>query len=148
LILLDTNYFIRFLVAPATPELRRMAEAAQSLLSAAERGEVEITTTEVVLHEVAFVLASKRHYALPAGEIAGKMAAILRLPAFRLPRGEKRRYLDALDLWSRHPALGFADALVATTAISREAESATFDRHFNRFAGLKRWQPPESTRAE
>jgi predicted nucleic acid-binding protein len=144
-ILLDANYFLRYLVQPATPDLRAMAETARALLAAVERGEEEITTTEVVLHEVAYVLASKAHYGLPVSEITTGLATILRLPGFRLPRGEKKRFLRALDLWATYPTLGLADALIATTAIARGAELATFDRDFDRIPGLTRWQPPTTT---
>jgi len=59
-----------------------------------------------------------------------------------LPRGEKRRFLQALDLWATYPALGYAEALVATTAALRGAGLATFDRDFDRIPGISRWQPP------
>lgn len=76
----DTNVFVRYLVQPATPELRAMAEAAKALFTAAERGDEEITTTEVVLHEAAYVLASKAHYGLPVVDVTAALATILRLP--------------------------------------------------------------------
>jgi predicted nucleic acid-binding protein len=140
-IFLDTNIIVRYLVQPATPELRAMAEAAKALFTAVERGEEEITTTEVVLHEAAYVLASKAHYGLPVADIVAALATILRLPGFRLPRGEKRRFLHALDLWAIYPTLGYADALVATTARLRGAALATFDQDFDRIPGLALWKP-------
>ena len=142
MILLDANIFLRYIVTPSTPEIRVMAETAKALLASVERGEEEITTTEVVLHEVAYVLASKTHYGLPASEITTALATILRLPGFRLPRGEKKRFLRALDLWETYPALGLADALIATTAMTRGAALATFARDFDRIPDLTRWQPP------
>jgi predicted nucleic acid-binding protein len=144
-IFLDANIFLRYLVRPATPALNVMAETANALFASVERGGEEITTTEVVLHEVAYVLASKTHYALPVSEITTGLATILRLPGFRLPRGEKKRFLRALDLWATYPTLGLADALIATTAMTRGAALATFDRDFDRIPGLTRWQPPEKT---
>ena len=142
MIFLDTNVIVRYLVQPSTTELRAMSEAAKALFAAVERGEEEITTTEVVLHEAAYVLASKAHYGLPVAYITTALATILRLPGFRLPRGEKRRFLQALDLWTTYPTLGYADALVATTATLRGATLATFDRDFDRIPGISRWQPP------
>ncbi len=142
MIFLDANIFLRYLITPATPELRLMAETAKALFASVERGEEEITTTEVVLHEVAYILASKTHYSLPVSEITTGLAIILRLPGFRLPRGEKRRFLRALDLWATYPTLGLADALVATTAQLRGAALASFDRDFERIPGLTRWRPP------
>jgi predicted nucleic acid-binding protein len=79
MIFLDANYFLRYLVQPTTPELRAMAEAAKALFLAIQRGEEEATTTEVVLHEVVYVLASKAHYNVPPAEIVANLKPLLRL---------------------------------------------------------------------
>lgn len=139
MIFLDTNFILRYLVSPSTPEIEVMAESARSLFAAVERGDVLATTTEVVLHEVAYIMTSKGHYARSVDEVTTALATIVRLPGFRLPRGEKKRFLAAIDLWETYPTLGFADALVATTAKLRGAELATFDREFNRIPGLNLW---------
>jgi hypothetical protein len=70
-----------------------------------------VTTSEAVIAEVAFVLASPRQYGLPPAEIALRLKPILALPHLTLPRGQKRRYLRALDLWADYPRLGFVEAL-------------------------------------
>lgn len=142
MIFLDANVVLRYLVAPATPEIRVMAETARALFAAVERGDEEITTTEVVLHEVTFVLNAKAHYALPVPTIARDLRTILHLPGFRLPRGQKRLYLRALDLWESHPKLGLADAIVAASVEQRGIALASFDRHFDAIPGITRWRPP------
>lgn len=139
MIFLDSNMFLRYLGQDSDERSRQMAKIALSLFESVERGEEEITTSEVVLHEVAFVLASKRHFGVPVPEIADALSYILRLPGFRLQPGLKRRYLSALELWTKHPALGLADAIVATTAIELEVPLATFDAHFDRVPGVVRW---------
>lgn len=142
MIFLDANVILRYLVVPSTPEIRAMAETARTLFAAVERGEEEITTTEVVLHEVAYVLAAKTHYGLPVAEVTSRLRTILGVPGFRLARGQKRLYLRALDLWDAHPTLGFADAIVAASVEARGIPLATFDAHFDRVPGLPRWSPP------
>lgn len=119
MIFLDANVILRYLVAPSTPEIRRMAEIARALFEAVERGDEEITTAEVVLHEVAYVLAAKTHYNLPVPIVTGNLRALLCLPGFRLPRGQKRLYLHALDLWEAHPKLGFDGDFDAVPNLSR-----------------------------
>lgn len=47
-----------------------MAHTARTLFRAVERGEEEVTTTEVVLHEIVYILTSKKHYSRPPAEIA------------------------------------------------------------------------------
>ena len=144
MIFLDANVFLRYLVQAVTPEQRTMAETARSLFEAVHRGEVEVTTTEVVLHEVVYDLASKKHYGLPPADIAAALKLILSLPGFRLPRGEKRLYLRAFDLYVRYPQLGFADAIVAARVTEKGMPLATFDGDFDGLPGVTRWQPPES----
>jgi hypothetical protein len=44
-ILVDANYFLRYLVQPTTPAQQARAEAARWLFEAVQRGEEEITTS-------------------------------------------------------------------------------------------------------
>jgi predicted nucleic acid-binding protein len=109
-----------------------------------KRGDEEVTTTEVVLHEVAYVLASKAHYNLPAADVATTLKSFLRLRGLKLPTGERRLYLRALDLYAAHPRLGFADAIVAERVRAAGIPLATFDAHFDWLPGITRWQPPST----
>lgn len=118
-------------VPPTTPAQHEMAEITRALFQAVERGAEEITTTEVVLHEVIDVLASREHYAVPPPEIAAMIGLILRMPGFRLPRGDKRVYLRALDLFASHSKLGFADAVVASRVERQAIPLASFDTDFD-----------------
>ncbi len=141
MIFLDANYILRYLVKPVTTAQQAMAETTRSLFRAVERGEEVVTTSEVVLHEVIYVLASKKHYNLPSNDIATKLGIILRLKGFRLPRGEKRLYLRALDLYATYPRLGFADAVVAARVEREGIPLASFDSDFDAIPGVVRWQP-------
>lgn len=139
MIFLDANYFLRYLIEPVTPAQQAMAEISRDLFLAVERSAEEVTTTEVVLHEVIYVLASKKHYAVPPSEIAAMIGLILRMPGFRLPRGDKRVYLRALDLFASHPKLGFADAVVAARVERQGIPLATFDADFDDIPTIRRW---------
>ena len=141
MIIVDTNVFLRFLTTPVTPEDQQMAEAARGLFEAVERGDETITTTDVVLHEVTYLLVGRGHYAHTVEAVATAFREILNFPGFWLPQESRRRYLDALDLWERFPTLGFADALLAVIALETESELASFDRDFDRVPGLRRWTP-------
>jgi predicted nucleic acid-binding protein len=65
MIFLDANFLIRYSTQPETPEEAAMTTTASLLFDAIDRGEEEATTSEVVLHEVAYILASKKHLHLP-----------------------------------------------------------------------------------
>jgi predicted nucleic acid-binding protein len=139
---LDANVFLRYLVAPTSPETQAMQDEATALFEAVERGEDEATTSEAVLAEVAFVLASLRQYYLPPADVAAYLAPLIRLPGLKLPRGQKRRYLRALDVWAANPKLGFVDALTVALVEHSGIELATFDADFDAIPGVTRRRPP------
>jgi predicted nucleic acid-binding protein len=142
MIFLDANIFLRYLTRPTSPKLVEMHAIAESLIQAANRGEVDITTSEVVLHEVVYVLSSKKQYNLPATEIAAFLSPLLQMSGMKLPRGDKRLYLRALDIYTTYSKLGFADSIIAARAEHLGAELATFDRGLARLDIFTRWQPP------
>lgn len=139
MIFLDANYFLRNIVQPDNPENRARHDLAAAVFAAAARGETEITTSESVLAEVAYVLASPRQYGLSAAEIAARLKPILALRAFKHPH--KRRYLRALDIWMSYPRLGFEDALTVAELEETGLPLATFDRDLDDIPGIRRWVP-------
>jgi len=64
---------------------------------------------------------------------------ILRMPGFRLPRGDKRVYLRALDLFASHTKLGFADAVVASRVERQDIPHAAFDKDVDDIPTITRW---------
>lgn len=144
MIFLDANILLRALTRSADPAVQRMNQRAGELLRQAERGEVEVTTSDAVIAEVAFILTAKAHYQLPVADAAGRLAAILRLRGVKVR--EKRTVLRALELWAEHPQLGFVDALTASYAQQTGIQLATFDTDFDVFSDIARWQPESEER--
>lgn len=138
MIFLDANIFLRALTQSTDPVIQQMHERAADLFRRAERGEAEVTTSDAVIAEVAFVLTSKAHYQLAVGDAAGRLATLLRVRGFKLR--DKRILLRALDLWALHPKLGFVDALTASYAQQSNVELATFDTDFDQIPNITRWQ--------
>ncbi len=143
MIFLDANIFLRHLVQPTTPETARMQAIASALFDGMERGDQEATTSEVVLHEVCYVLASKKHYHLAPTDIAAYLIPLLRLPGLKLGRGEKRLYLRALEIYVANPKLEFADAIVAARCEAPGTHLATFDEQLAQLPTVTRWQTPQ-----
>jgi|SRR4051812_30770040 len=141
MIFLDANVFLRYLIEPDDPDNQSKHEFAAAFFEAIELGEEEATTSETILAEVAFILASKKQYNLPPAEIAAYLAPIIRMPGLRLPRGRKGLYLRALEIWSDLARLGFVDALTAATVERTELRLATFDTDFDNLSNIRRWQP-------
>jgi predicted nucleic acid-binding protein len=138
-IFLDANILLRALVDPTDADSRQLCEVAIGLIRQANRGDVEVTTSDAVLAEVAFILTARAHYQLPASTAAGLISPILQLRGFRHP--EKRAILRALEIWASVPRLGFVDALTLAYAQAPGMRLATFDIDFDGLPGIDRWQP-------
>jgi predicted nucleic acid-binding protein len=140
-IFIDANIVLRALTQPTDDTSRGFQMAAANLMRRAEQGELQITTSDAVLAEVAFVLTSKNQYNIPSATAAAMIAAVVRLRGFRHP--ERQILLRALELWQDHPRIEFVDALTASYAINSGMLLATFDAHFDRFPQIARWVPPD-----
>lgn len=141
MIFVDANILLRALTRSDQPDIRRMSETAADLFRRADRDEIELTTSDAVVAEAAFILTAKARYALPADDAAARLAALLRLPGVRLR--DKRVVLRGLDIWAEHPKLGFVDALTAAHAQRTGIRLASFDADFDRFPEIDRWMPDD-----
>jgi predicted nucleic acid-binding protein len=139
MIFIDANVILRALVQPSDAHVSRLSQISGDLLRQADRGEVEITTSDAVLAEVAFVLTGRAHANLPVALAADLIASIVRLRGFR--HGAKRSLLRALELWGLRPSIGFVDALTAAYAQTPGMQLATFDEDFATIPGIDRWRP-------
>lgn len=139
MIFLDANIFLRYLVHAASPQEEKMQEIASRIFDAVDRGEESVTTTEMVIHEVCFVLGSSKQYGYPVEDIVFMLSGILNLPGFWLPRGEKQIYLDALEVFRSHPKLEFSDAVIAIRAQRAGLQLATFDRALAQLSIVTPW---------
>ena len=84
-IFVDTNVFMRFFTA----DQPGMAEDCRQLLDRAERGELQLHTSHLVLAEIAWTLRS--HYRVSRGEIATKLFDLLALRSLRIDQKEMLR---------------------------------------------------------
>lgn len=137
MIFLDANVLLRTLADDDDPIIHRWSRQAGALLAQADRGEADLTTSDAVLAEVAFILTAKSHYRLPVSEAAAALAAIVSSRGVKLI--DKRSILRALDLWEAHPRIGFVDALTAAYAQAPGMLLASFDTDFNGISGISRW---------
>ena len=138
MIVVDTNYFLRFLTRPVTPQDHEMFAAADTLFRGAETGALAFTTTDAIVAEVAFGL--QRHYGAGRPEVADALRRLLRLKGCRLPT--RAWCIAAFDVWETNPKLSYVDALAAVQARETGSTLATFDQDLSRAAGVALWQPP------
>ena len=145
MIFVDTNVFLLYLTPVSTvADVPRKAHA-RSLFAQIETGELPATASEVVLHEVCFILTSSKHYRYTAAQIAPEMSNMIQWPGFVFPLVDKAVYTRAFELWEQHPKLEFSDSVIAARCERSGHQLATFDRHFQNLPFLDFWQPETST---
>ncbi len=135
---LDTNIIIRY-VTQDDPD---KAERSRELLKKVEAGELTFFASESIVVEIVQVLSSKGLYNQPRATVASHLSAILALT--RLKLANKRTILRALDVWVNASAsVDFVDALsVAHMERQHISSIASFDRDFDRFTQIDRYEPP------
>ena len=141
MIFLDANLILRYIANVETDDQVRMQRVAGDLMLALEAGIVEATTSEVVLHEVCFVMTSRRQYGVSVNDAITALEPILRLPALKFPSGDREIYLRALEIWERNPKLEFSDSVIAARCEINGWELATFDETLGSLPNVARWHP-------
>ena len=134
-VFIDTNIIIRFLTKD-DPEKQR---ACYDLFKQAQENKIILTTSESVIAESVFVLASKKHYHLPPEEIKSRLLPILSLRGLKL--AHRKMLFRALDLYA-FLAIDFEDCLsIAHMERQKLEEIYSYDQDFDRVASLKRIEP-------
>jgi predicted nucleic acid-binding protein len=132
---IDANIFVRYVTAD-DPGANAIAAAIIQRLS---DGKEEAFTTDVHIHETAYVLASRSLYGLSHAVVAGALKQLLLIKNLKM--NNKQLCLEALEVFAQYPQLDFADALaVASMRRKGITEIYTFDRDFDRVQGVTRVQ--------
>jgi len=131
-LLLDTNIIIRFLTGDHPAHSRR----SRSLFARAAAGDVTLVVTDLALAETVWVLQSfyKRH----RDEIAAALKDLIESAGSEVKN--KAVLLSALQNFAQTD-FNFVDAYHAAIAAAESIGVASFDRDFDRFAGVKRVEP-------
>jgi predicted nucleic acid-binding protein len=131
----DTNLFIRLLAREDPAKTQRCL----NLLERAQRGEVRLVTSESVVAEVVYVLASPVLYRLSRPDIARLLRPVLEIKGLRIEH--KRSVLRALDLYEQSN-LDFEDCLSVEHVRRMRLDGIyTYDRGFDRVPALRRLEP-------
>ena len=133
--ILDTNLLIRFL----RNDHPAMSSAAAELFLQSASGKVELHLDPTIVAETAFVLISFYKQSQP--EVADAIRDLITGCRLKVPLEEIS--LDALERFKAQP-VDFPDALVAAIAAHQGVPVASFDRDFDRFKDVKRFEPSVS----
>lgn len=131
----DTNIFLRYL----TQDHPAAAQKCFELFQRVKRKEIQLTTSESVLAEVVYVLASPRLYNQPRKNIKTLLLPIVSLSGLKIPN--RKVFLRALDIYAE-TNLDLEDAL--SVAFMERQELTTilsYDKHFDKIAGIHRTEP-------
>lgn len=130
---LDTNILIYYL----TRVDEEKAAHCLALIEAAERRDVELMTTELVVAETVWILESRTRNT--AEEIRDMLLPVLQLPGLRLP--DKHSWPRVFDLYCER-RIDFIDAYNAVT-MERAGISDiySYDRDFDGLEGITRIEP-------
>lgn len=129
---LDSNILLRFF----TGDPPAMFAAAAALIERAERGEVLLDLSPLVIAETAFTLES--FFKRPRKEVAGTLLEFVSRLGVRV--AERDLILDAL---ARVQSTGvhLVDAYLAASAAATKNPVASFDRDFDKFRDVTRYEP-------
>lgn len=133
---LDANVFVRYLVRDDEAK----AQACFDLFQRVKLGQEQVSTNDVIVAEVAYVLSSRALYHLGHDDVRARLVPLLSLSGLKLPR--KRLCFRALETYAAHPSLDFEDALaVGTIENDPSGEICSYDRDFDRVPGVKGAEP-------
>jgi predicted nucleic acid-binding protein len=132
---LDANIFIRHL----TNDHPLISPACFALFQAIEQGREQAWTSDLVITEVVFVLASKTLCNLDRERIRDLVLPLISLSGIKLVN--KRLYRRVFDLYTTS-AIDYTDAYIAALMESRkQIELYSYDTHFDRIPTIKRIEP-------
>lgn len=130
---LDTNVLLRHFLQDDPDQSPRATACLQRI----EDGALRVRIADTVVFETVFVL--ERRYRQPKEAIGAVLRLFVALPSVAL--SAKARMLRALGLYA-DLNLPFADAYHAAVALDTGiAEILSFDRDFDRIAGITRFEP-------
>jgi len=133
---LDTSVLLRYFLDDDPPR----SESARELMRRIDSGNEQVTTCSVVLFEVIFTLQKSAR--LTKAEIRDAITFILDLDGFRF--SESHLFVAALELFVEKN-IAFGDAFIAASMIEEGIQEVfSFDSHFERVPGIRRFLPQSS----
>lgn len=127
----DANVLLRFL----TGEPKDLADKAASLMARAERGEVVLVVSSLVIAEAIWVLKSFYRHSLE--EIAGVLVPLMSADGLEVE--DRETLIQGVEL-ARDENVDFVDAVLALQASRRGESVCSFDGDFKRLP--VQWMTP------
>ena len=130
---LDTSILLGYLL-----DEDKRAQACLALLQKAERGEIRLRTTPLVIAEIVWTLQSSR-YGLSPQEIRERLMPVLTLRGLILD--DKQMYGKVMELYCTHN-INFTDAFNAAVMLKEGlTHMYSYDQQYDRLSFLQRAEP-------
>jgi len=130
----DANVILRYL----TDEPAEQAERVARLFDQVASGQVSLTLDDITVAEVVWTLSS--FYKMPRKEIADAMLQLLSAGGIECRDGA---VVQRALVFFEEKNVDYADALLCARMLAEgEPDVYSFDRHFDRIAGIRRLEPP------
>jgi predicted nucleic acid-binding protein len=134
-LLLDANVLVRFLVQDDP----RQGAAATALFEKAERHEVVLHLDGLTVAEVVYVLTGR--YGQRRSDVVNVLLAVIQTTGVKT--AEQEIVTDALQRFGAMN-VDFPDAWLAAHAAQLGCEVASFDRDFDKFKDVRRFDPADA----
>ena len=130
---IDANVFIRYLSGDDPTK----QEKSKALIERIRTGQEVVFSTEVILHEVCYILSALTHYSLTHQEIRDRLYPILQIPSLHV--ANKTLCLEALNIFATGEKIDFSDALSVAYVRNGVADGIySFDRKLDNVPGSHR----------
>jgi predicted nucleic acid-binding protein len=134
--LVDTNVFIRYLIGDDPAKQHQ----SKDLIERINSGKEEALTTDVIIHEICYVLSASTHYNLSHQDIRDRLYPILVMQGLHLTA--KSLCLEALNLFATGEKIDYSDALSAAYVRNGLVEGIySYDRKLDNLPGSGRLEP-------
>ena len=131
MIFLDTNIILRYL----TRDDEAKAQACFNLFQRVAEGKETLITTELIIAEVAYVLASSKNYGMSHEDIRARLLPLLMLPGLYV--AQKQVCVRALEIYASSAKLDFEDAFsIAFMEREKVLNIYSYDTDFDDFPDL------------
>jgi predicted nucleic acid-binding protein len=131
--LIDTNVFIRYLIGDDATKQQK----SKKLIERIRAGQEEAFTTDVIVHEVCYVLSASTHYNLSHQDIRDRLYPILAMPELHM--ANKSLCLEALNIFAAGEKIDLSDAISVAYVRNGLVDGIySFDRKLDNLPGSNR----------
>ena len=131
--LIDANVFIRYLIGDDAAKQQK----SKQLIDRIRTGQEEAFTTDIIVHEVCYVLSASTHYNLSHQDIRDRLYPILAIQGLHI--ANKSICLEALNIFAAGEKVDLSDAISVAYVRNGLVDGIySFDRKLDNLPGSNR----------